>query len=175
MTDRRRLLSSRTAVVTGGARGLGKAIAEELAARGVHVASLRLEGDALTRIATGLPTASRSWAAGITDDDAMVHVAQDVHRLMSPVSIVVANAGVAEFGPFLGSDPDSRRRVIEIDLTGSAVTARSFLPYLLDTRGHYLQITLDRTHRIGADDECLLRVQGRCGILHPLPACRNGS
>ncbi|WP_435807893.1 SDR family NAD(P)-dependent oxidoreductase [Streptomyces cyaneofuscatus] len=47
MTDRKRILSGRTAVVTGGARGLGKAIAKELAARGVNVALLGLEGGAL--------------------------------------------------------------------------------------------------------------------------------
>ncbi|MGC5534049.1 SDR family oxidoreductase [Streptomyces sp. SR-10] len=140
MTDHQRLLSGRTAVVTGGARGLGKAIAEELASRGVHVALLGLEGDALAQTATELPTASRSWPVDITDDDAMAHTAEDVHRLMGPVSIVVANAGVAEAGPFLDSDPHSWRRVIEVNLIGSAVTARSFLPHLLDTRGHYLQI-----------------------------------
>ncbi|MFJ3439136.1 SDR family oxidoreductase [Streptomyces cyaneofuscatus] len=140
MIDRDRLLKGRTAVVTGGARGLGKAIAEELADRGVNVALLGLEGDALAQVATELPTVSRSWHVDITDDDAMAHIAEDVHRVMGPVSIVVANAGVAEAGPFLGSDPDSWRRVIEVNLTGSAVTARSFLPQLLVTRGHYLQI-----------------------------------
>ncbi|MGY5070470.1 SDR family oxidoreductase [Streptomyces griseus] len=140
MTDHERLLSGRTAVVTGGARGLGKAIAEELAARGVNVALLGLEGDVLAQVAIELPTASRSWPVDITDDVAMAHAAEDVRRLMGPVSIVVANAGVAEAGPFVDSDPDSWRRVIEINLIGSAVTARSFLPHLLDTRGHYLQI-----------------------------------
>ncbi|MFE5960995.1 SDR family oxidoreductase [Streptomyces rubiginosohelvolus] len=148
MPDRERLLSGRTAVVTGAARGLGRAIAEELASRGVDVALLGLEGEALARVATGLPTASRSWAVDITDGDALARVAQDVHRLMGPVSIVVANAGVAEAGPFLDSDPDSWRRVIEVNLIGSAVTARSFLPYLLDARGHYLQIA--STASIGA-------------------------
>ncbi|MFJ5734489.1 SDR family NAD(P)-dependent oxidoreductase [Streptomyces microflavus] len=125
MTDHERLLSGRTAVVTGGARGLGKAIAKELAARGVNVALLGLEEDALARTATELPTVSRSWPVDITDDDAMVHAAEDVHRLMGPVSIVVANAGVAEAGPFLDSDPASWRRVIEVNLIGSAVTARA--------------------------------------------------
>lgn len=140
MTDQERILSGRTAVVTGGARGLGKAVAEELAARGVNVALLGLEEDALGQVSTELPTASRSWHVDIADDDAMARVAEDVPRHMGPVSIVVANAGVAEAGPFLTSDPDSWRRVIEINLIGSAVTARSFLPQLLDTRGHYLQI-----------------------------------
>ncbi|WP_338106967.1 SDR family NAD(P)-dependent oxidoreductase [Streptomyces rhizosphaericola] len=83
MIDRRRFLSGRTAVVTGGARGLGKAIAEKLAARGVNVVLLGLEGNNLARIATGLPTASRSWVVGIIDD-AMVHAAQDGHDLMAP-------------------------------------------------------------------------------------------
>jgi NAD(P)-dependent dehydrogenase (short-subunit alcohol dehydrogenase family) len=126
--------------VTGGARGLGEAIARELAARGVNVALLGLEEDALAQVAAELPTASRSWHVDVTDDDAMARVAEDVPRRMGPVSIVIANAGVAEAGPFLDSDPDSWRRVIETNLIGSAITARSFLPHLLDTRGHYLQI-----------------------------------
>ncbi|MFH9125599.1 SDR family oxidoreductase [Streptomyces globisporus] len=148
MTDRKRILSGRTAVVTGGARGLGKAIAKELAARGVNVALLGLEGGALARTAAELPTTSRSWLVDITDDDAMARAAEDVQRLMGPVSIVVANAGVAEAGPFLDSGPASWRRVIEVNLIGSAVTARSFFPYLLDSRGHYLQIA--STASIGA-------------------------
>ncbi|MER6770133.1 SDR family oxidoreductase [Streptomyces bacillaris] len=148
MTDRKRILSGRTAVVTGAARGLGKSIAEELAARGVNVALLGLEEGALVKVAAELPTASRCWTVDMTDDAAMARVAEEVPRLMGPVSIVVANAGVAEAGPFVDSDADSWRRVIEVNLIGSAVTARSFMPHLLDTRGHYLQIA--STASIGA-------------------------
>ncbi|MFJ8765220.1 SDR family oxidoreductase [Streptomyces clavifer] len=140
MTDRKRILNGRTAVVTGAARGLGRAVAEELAARGVRVALLGLEEDALARAAAGLPTVSHHWQVDVADDAAMARVAGEVSRRLGPVSIVVANAGVAEAGPFTDSDPDSWRRVIEVNLVGSAVTARTFLPQLLDTRGHYLQI-----------------------------------
>ncbi|MDW4901623.1 SDR family oxidoreductase [Streptomyces californicus] len=133
-------LRGRTAVVTGAARGLGKAIAKELATRGVKVAVLGLEEGTLSEVADELPTASRCWGVDITDDAAMARVAEEVSRVMGPVSIVIANAGVAEAGPFVGSDPDSWRRVIEVNLIGSAVTARSFMPQLLETRGHYLQI-----------------------------------
>src|SRR5690606_41254511 len=54
--------------------------------------------------------------------------------------IVVANAGVATGGPFADSDPESWRRVIEVNLIGSAVTARAFLPLLTESRGYLLQI-----------------------------------
>ena len=140
MTDRKHLLSGRTAVVTGGARGLGKAVARELAARGARVALLGLEKDELARVAGTLPAPSGHWHVDVTDDAAMARVADEVRRRLGPASIVVANAGVAEGGPFADSDPESWRRVIEVNLIGSAVTARVFLPQLLDTGGHYLQI-----------------------------------
>ncbi|MFH9241684.1 SDR family oxidoreductase [Streptomyces anulatus] len=126
--------------MTGAARGLGKAIAKELAARGVKVAALGLEEDTLSELASELPTAPRWWGVDITDDVAMARVAEEVSRGMGLVSIVIANAGVAESGPFLGSDEGSWRRVIEINLIGSTVTARSFMPQLTRARGHYLQI-----------------------------------
>ncbi|MFG2651447.1 SDR family oxidoreductase [Streptomyces sp. NPDC048436] len=101
MTDRKRVLRGRTAVVTGAARGVGEAVA---------------------------------------DAEAMARVADEVRDRQGPASVVVANAGVAEGGPFLDSDPASWRRVIEVNVVGSANTARVFLPQLLDTRGYYLQI-----------------------------------
>ncbi|WP_308188186.1 short-chain dehydrogenase/reductase [Streptomyces sp. DH7] len=133
-------MAGRAAVAAGAARGLGKAIAKELAARGVKVAALGLEEDALSEVASELPTASRWWGVDITDDVAMARVAEEMSRSMGPVSIVIANAGVAESGPLLGSDEGGRRRVIEINLIGSAVIARSFTPQLTRARGHYLQI-----------------------------------
>ncbi|WP_329029355.1 MULTISPECIES: SDR family oxidoreductase [unclassified Streptomyces] len=140
MTDRKHLLRGRTAVVTGGARGLGKAVARELAARGARVALLGLEEEALARVAGTLPAPSGHWHVDVTDDAAMARVADEVRRRLGPASVVVANAGVAEGGPFADSDPGSWRRVIEVNLIGSAVTARVFLPQLLDTHGHYLQV-----------------------------------
>jgi NAD(P)-dependent dehydrogenase (short-subunit alcohol dehydrogenase family) len=47
---------------------------------------------------------------------------------------------VANGGPFADSDPEAWRRVIEVNLIGSAVTARAFLPLLRESRGYLLQI-----------------------------------
>ncbi|MEV0123830.1 SDR family oxidoreductase [Streptomyces sp. NPDC050703] len=140
MTDRQHVLRGRTAVVTGAARGIGEAVARELASRGAKVALLGLEERELARVAAALPTASGHWHVDVTDDAAMARVAAEVRGRLGPASVVVANAGVAEGGPFVDSDPHSWRRVVDVNLVGSAITARTFLPQLLDTRGHYLQV-----------------------------------
>ncbi|REK86947.1 SDR family NAD(P)-dependent oxidoreductase [Streptomyces inhibens] len=134
------LLRGRTAVVTGAARGLGEAIARELAQRGARVALLGQEEEALRRVASSLPAAALCWSVDVTDDGAMARVAEEVRDHLGEASIVVANAGIAEGGPFAGSDPATWRRVIEVNLIGSSITARSFLPDLLARRGYFLQI-----------------------------------
>ncbi|WP_328886164.1 SDR family oxidoreductase [Streptomyces sp. NBC_00316] len=134
------VLRGRIAVVTGAARGVGEAVARRLAERGARVAVLGLEEEVLAEVAASLPTASHYWHVDVTDDAAMAEVSEAVRSRLGRASVVVANAGVADSGPFTGSDPDIWRRVIEVNLVGSSITARAFLPDLLGTRGYYLQI-----------------------------------
>ncbi|MFK0237419.1 SDR family oxidoreductase [Streptomyces vinaceus] len=132
--------SRRTAVVTGAARGLGAGLVRELAGRGMRVALLGLEGERMEQVAADLPVETRCYEVDVTDDDAMRRVAAAVTEGLGTPSVVVANAGVAEGGPFATSDADTWRRVIEVNLIGSAVTARVFLPALLASHGYFLQI-----------------------------------
>ncbi|GGQ08190.1 SDR family oxidoreductase [Streptomyces roseolilacinus] len=133
-------LRGRTAVVTGAARGLGEAIALLLADRGARVALLGREEETLARVRERLPTQSACWEADVTDDARMAQVAAEVRERLGPPSVVVANAGVAEGGPFAESDPAVWRRVVEVNLVGSAATARSYLPDLFETHGYFLQV-----------------------------------
>ncbi|MGW7104391.1 SDR family oxidoreductase [Streptomyces sp. NPDC054838] len=140
MTASLRPLQDRTAVVTGAARGLGAAMARELARRGASVALLGREESTLAKVRDALPGPARCWEVDVTDDEAMRRVAAEVRDTLGPASIVIANAGVAEGGPFAESDPSLWRRVVEVNLVGSANTARVFLPDLRASRGYYLQI-----------------------------------
>ncbi|MFM9607796.1 short-chain dehydrogenase [Streptomyces sp. V2] len=133
-------LDGQVAVITGAARGVGELLARKLSARGATVALVGLEPEALKEVSERLHGESGYWYADVTDQDAMNRVAEEVKERFGKVDIVVANAGVAAGGTFLDSDPDAWRRVIEVNLIGSAVTARAFLPVLIESRGYLLQI-----------------------------------
>ncbi|MFF2638296.1 SDR family oxidoreductase [Streptomyces niveus] len=133
-------LEGQVAVVTGAARGVGELLARKLSARGARVALVGLEADELKDVASRLHTECEHWYADVTDHEAMTRVAQEVKERFGKVDIVVANAGVAAGGPFVDSDPAAWRRVIEVNLIGGAVTARAFLPVLMESRGYFLQI-----------------------------------
>lgn len=133
-------LHGQVAVVTGAARGVGELLARKLSARGAKVALVGLEPDELKRVSGRLHGESDHWHADVTDHEAMTRVAREVKERFGKVDIVVANAGVASGGPFAESDPAAWRRVIEVNLIGSAVTGRAFLPVLVESRGYLLQI-----------------------------------
>ncbi|MDX3737565.1 MULTISPECIES: SDR family oxidoreductase [Streptomyces] len=138
--DPARPLHGRTAVVTGAARGIGEALAHSLSRAGMRVALLGRERMALERTAESLPGPSICVECDIADRTALADAARRVAGELGPADVVVANAGIAVSGPFDRTSGELWQRVIEVNLIGSANTARAFLPQLTATRGYFLQI-----------------------------------
>ena len=132
--------NSQVVVITGAGRGLGAGMARQLSAKGYQVALLDRDPEPLARTAAACGPGARGWTADVTDPLALARVADEVVAHFGRVDVVVANAGIGGGGLFVETDADVFEKMIEVNLMGSVRTARAFLPQLLASRGHFLQI-----------------------------------
>lgn len=122
-----RALEGRMAVVTGGARGLGLAIAERLAAGGARLALWDRDAAALEQAARRL--GAHAEAFDITDAAATEAALARSEAARGPCAILVANAGITGPNHRLEDYPvEAWRQVIEIDLIGVYLSCRAVLP-----------------------------------------------
>jgi 2-hydroxycyclohexanecarboxyl-CoA dehydrogenase len=152
------LVSERIALVTGGARGIGRAIALALAEDGRAVAVGDLRGDQAKKTAAAveaLGVGALAVALDVTDRASVASAVQEVTDVLGPVDVLVNNAGWDELKPFLETDEDFWERVIEINLTGCLRTTHATLPGMLERRfGRIVNIGSD-AGRVGSSLEAV--------------------
>lgn len=123
-------MTGHNAIITGGARGIGAAIARRFVGEGATVTIgdvLHLEGEELAdrlgesaRFSPLDVTDSRSWAAALA-------AAEDAY---GPVSILVNNAGILRMGSIVDQEPESFRQVFDVNLYGAWLGMHTVVPSL---------------------------------------------
>lgn len=122
-------LVGQTAVVTGGAQGIGFAIAERLTASGARVAIWDVRADILADAVAQLGPAAAPFTVDITDYDAVAAAVAMTEAHVGPIDILVHSAGIAgKNAPLDDYDLDEWRRVIDVDLNGAFYVNRAVLP-----------------------------------------------
>lgn len=152
-----RPLAGRVAVVTGAARGIGRAAAVALAEAGADVAGLDIAGPVSTvldfppatpedlaatgRLVTGAGSRWREHVVDQRDIGAVRAAAAVVERSWGGVDIVFANAGIQAFRPLLEMADADWHDQLDVNLTGTANVLRAFAPLLVRRGGGRIIVT----------------------------------
>jgi NADP-dependent 3-hydroxy acid dehydrogenase YdfG len=118
-------LEGKVALITGASGGIGAAVAHELHDAGASVGLLSRRGDDLG-LERGL-----GLSCDVRDRAAVGDATQAVVEHFGRLDIVVANAGVGAYGPFLELDPEQLEAMIDVNLKGTLYTAAATLPHLI--------------------------------------------
>jgi len=124
-------LQGRHALVTGGGRGIGAAIAGALAAAGARVTLLGRTTAELEETASALPGDARAVTADVTDAGQVERAFAEARDAGGAISILVNNAGLAKSRPLAKGDEAFWRMMLDVNLTGAWHCTRAVLPAML--------------------------------------------
>jgi 3-oxoacyl-[acyl-carrier protein] reductase len=121
------ILNGKVALVTGASRGIGSAIATVLREEGVQLGLASRSGSNL-----GWPDVVAE-AADVRDPAALQSIARATAERFGGIDILVVNAGVGAYGPFLDLPLEHVDEMIDVNVKGAIHAARAALPYLLES------------------------------------------
>lgn len=130
--------SGHVAWVTGGGSGIGRALALELAKRGADVAISGRREARLREVAgavEALGRRARAIPCDVVDEEQVRRAADAVARELGRIDLAVANAGFAVAGPIETLTGDEWRRQLDVNVVGTALTAKHALAHLRETKG----------------------------------------
>ncbi|GAA4694739.1 glucose 1-dehydrogenase [Pseudonocardia yuanmonensis] len=144
---------SRIAIVTGAGRGIGRAIAERLAADGVTVVATDV--DEATAEETGKAVGGLGIRADVTDRGSVDAMVAQVRDRFGRIDVLVNNAGWDKASPFVDSDPADWDTVIRINLYGVLHTCKAVLPIMIAQGGGTIVNLASDAGRVGSSGEAV--------------------
>lgn len=134
-------LNGKVAVITGAASGLGRGLAEVLAAEGCRLALVDVHAERLAEVAAEHPGCS-THLVDVSDREAMAALPEAVLEAHGAVHLVINNAGVTITAGFLDHTMEDLDWVLGINLWGVIYGCRAFLPHLIEGgEGHIVNIS----------------------------------
>jgi NADP-dependent 3-hydroxy acid dehydrogenase YdfG len=134
-------IEATTAVVTGGASGIGRATALELARRGADVVVADINEERLAEVATGIEALGRRALAvpcDVTRDADVDALAAAAFATFGTVDIVMNNAGIAVLGPAYRVEMSEWERILQVNVLGLVRGVRAFVPAMVERGNGYV-------------------------------------
>ena len=130
------------ALITGPSRGIGQAIARELAGRGAVLGLAARSQAELEALAAELPGEHHVLVCDVGDRASVENAVADFVARAGGLELVVANAGVAHYGPFHALDVEKAEQMTRVNWLGTLYTVNAALPHLLSrAEGHIVIVS----------------------------------
>jgi NAD(P)-dependent dehydrogenase (short-subunit alcohol dehydrogenase family) len=133
-------VKGRTVFITGAARGIGKASAERLYAKGANVALVGLEPERLEENAAALGERAAWFETDVTDFDALERAVAGTVERFGGIDVAIANAGLAFLGALASAPIEQVERTLSVNLLGVWRTDRAVISQILERNGYLLNI-----------------------------------
>lgn len=160
--------ASKVALITGGGRNIGRAIALELARGGadvvVNVKSSRDEGEEVAEQVRSLGRRALVILADVRDDEAVRRMFEEAREQLGPVAILVNNAAIRPESPFTELSLEDWREVIGIILDGAFLCSQAAVPQMLEAGWGRIVNIAGRTGQSGAPHRAHV-VAGKAGLM----------
>lgn len=128
-------LQGKVAVVTGAARGIGKAVAVALAKEGVNVGLIARSEDALKQVAQeieGYGVKAAYSTADVSNLEQVQAAAATLKDALGLTDILINNAGVGKFGKLVDMDPTDFKEILDVNVMGTFYVTHTILPQLIE-------------------------------------------
>ncbi|HZG23232.1 MAG TPA: 3-ketoacyl-ACP reductase [Chitinophagaceae bacterium] len=129
------VLTGKTALVTGGGRGIGRSVAVALAQEGVNVGLIGRTEEVLQMVAEevrSLGVQAATAVADVSDIHSVNEAVAKIQKELGQIDILVNNAGILKFAKFLELEPAEWENIIKVNLFGMYYVTRAVLPSMME-------------------------------------------
>lgn len=151
-------LKGKTAVVTGGAKGIGRAIGLRLARDGANIGILDIQKDEAEKTAEEikkLGVGATPVECDVTQYDRVKEAVAQIHQAYGSIDILINNAGIDEAKPFVDTDQALWDKILNVNFRSFLIASHVCIPYMIEQKsGNIVSLGSD-AGRIGAAGEVL--------------------